>query len=524
MTEIIDFFRHLFDTSDWPARWHCGTWTEFHGWLYIISDLLIWGAYFAIPAIILKYLSKKRDQRFLKLYFLFAGFIVSCGTTHFLDAVAFWEPAYRLNALVRAITAVVSWATIYHLIKILPHAFALKTPGELEKEIVLRKQAEEELSKRNRELAESRDILHKVFDHASVGKAVVDMHGNWLDVNPALCHMLGYEKEELMQLNFRQLTHPEDMANHREQTARLLKGEIETFRIEKRYLRKDGSVLWILLSVSLVRENDQPGFFISQMVDISANKKLIAALGEKNTTLQINLAQLNEFNRIISHNLRNPAISLVSISDFIEQSQSEEDKMYLLGKVKEVSVTLLSTLDDLKAYVEMQLNRPLNEQHSQVKKLLEKSKKMLAEEILKSRAVITEQLDVNEVIFPEPYLESILYNLMSNALKYNDPGKTPEIQIHSYTDGTYDFITVCDKGPGIDLEKHGDDLFKYKRTFHEGYESNGLGLFMTKNQVNAYGGEINVTSMPGKGACFSVKLKKDNNEYRVNPETVDISG
>jgi PAS domain-containing protein len=100
MDQILEFFSHLLDSSDWPPRWHCGRWTEFHGWLYIVSDLLIWSAYFTIPLVIIRYLSKKQGIKFVWLYFLFAAFILACGATHFLDAIAFWIPVYRLNALV----------------------------------------------------------------------------------------------------------------------------------------------------------------------------------------------------------------------------------------------------------------------------------------------------------------------------------------------------------------------------------------------------------------------------------------
>ena len=112
MNQIIEFFKKLFDSSDWPPRWHCGRWTEFHGWLYIISDLLIWSAYFTIPIVIIRYISKKQGIRFVRLYFLFAAFILACGATHFLDAVAFWIPAYRLNALVRLITGILSYSNV----------------------------------------------------------------------------------------------------------------------------------------------------------------------------------------------------------------------------------------------------------------------------------------------------------------------------------------------------------------------------------------------------------------------------
>src|SRR6187551_2436165 len=132
MDQILVFFERLFDSSDWPARWHCGQWTEFHGWLYLISDLLIWSAYFSIPLVIIKYITKKNDTQFLKLYFLFAAFILTCGATHFLDALAFWVPYYRLSALVRFITAMLSWTTVYYLVKFLPIAFSLRSQNELE--------------------------------------------------------------------------------------------------------------------------------------------------------------------------------------------------------------------------------------------------------------------------------------------------------------------------------------------------------------------------------------------------------
>ncbi|OQP57822.1 hypothetical protein A3860_09360 [Niastella vici] len=145
MKQVADFFRKLLDTSDWPPRWHCGKWSEFHGWLYIISDILVWSAYFAIPLIIIRYISKKHDARFIRVYFLFAGFILACGSTHFFDAVTFWYPVYRINALVRAITGILSWITVFYLIKLLPVAFSLRSSAELEAEVEQRKMAEEKV-------------------------------------------------------------------------------------------------------------------------------------------------------------------------------------------------------------------------------------------------------------------------------------------------------------------------------------------------------------------------------------------
>src|SRR6185437_12969686 len=143
MQQVVDFFKGLFDTSLWPPRWHCGQWSSFHGWLYIVSDLLIWAAYFTIPIVILRYISKKQGIKFLRLYFLFAAFILACGATHLLDAIAFWIPLYRLNALVLFITGVISWVTVFYLIKNLPLLFSMQSQKALESEIELRKRSEE---------------------------------------------------------------------------------------------------------------------------------------------------------------------------------------------------------------------------------------------------------------------------------------------------------------------------------------------------------------------------------------------
>lgn len=150
MNQFQEFFKDLFSTRHWPARWHCGKWSDFHGWMYIISDLMIWLAYFAIPVIIISYTYRKQyELKYTKTYILFASFILLCGSTHLLDAAMFWTPMYRFNALVRLITGVVSLFTVYHLFKILPSAFKEKTSVVLEREIQKREDAERRLAEAN---------------------------------------------------------------------------------------------------------------------------------------------------------------------------------------------------------------------------------------------------------------------------------------------------------------------------------------------------------------------------------------
>jgi chemotaxis family two-component system sensor kinase Cph1 len=159
MDQVSDFFTGLLSAALWPARWYCGTWTDFHGWLYILSSLVICSAYFLIPVSLLYVLMKrKKDLAFPHLFTLFSLFILSCGVTHFFDAMVFWLPLYRLHALFLFITAVVSSITVVYLYKILPYALTFTSPQQLEKVV---QQRTFELAQKNNDLIK----LNKEMDN-----------------------------------------------------------------------------------------------------------------------------------------------------------------------------------------------------------------------------------------------------------------------------------------------------------------------------------------------------------------------
>lgn len=120
MNEVLEFFADIFSTSDWPARWNCGKWSSFHGWLTILSDLTIWLAYFVIPVVLLKLTQTIKNIPFLPVFWLFGAFIILCGFTHLMDATIFWWPAYRFGTLIKLLTALVSLGTVFALLRYLP--------------------------------------------------------------------------------------------------------------------------------------------------------------------------------------------------------------------------------------------------------------------------------------------------------------------------------------------------------------------------------------------------------------------
>jgi two-component system, sensor histidine kinase and response regulator len=132
----VDFFINLFDTSDFPRRWDCGSWTPAWGWLHILSDLDVWSAYVTIPCVIGIFLARKKDVPFRTVSWLFVAFILFCGTTHLMEAVIFWWPAYRLAGLLKLLTALVSWATVIALVPVVPRALASRSPRELEQNLL----------------------------------------------------------------------------------------------------------------------------------------------------------------------------------------------------------------------------------------------------------------------------------------------------------------------------------------------------------------------------------------------------
>lgn len=147
----------LFDTSDFPARWHCGHWTPVHGWFHIISDIAIAAAYSVIPVALAGYWWLKRGElAFPRLFWLFAAFILSCGGTHVVEAIIFYHPIYRFSALLKVTTALASWATVIALLRIAPQAIHLpglqKANANLEEQLQKTRLAESALERSNRDL------------------------------------------------------------------------------------------------------------------------------------------------------------------------------------------------------------------------------------------------------------------------------------------------------------------------------------------------------------------------------------
>lgn len=184
-----EFFSKLFDVSDFPARWYCGTWESFHGWLHIVSDVAVFLAYMAIPIVIYLFARRRKNVQFPMLFTLFCGFIFACGTVHLIEAVIFWFPIYRISAIVKLTTAVVSWATVIALVGVLPEA--LKLPSlkalnqKLESETVALRQTKAQLSETLEELKKSKKMTDAIIETIGVAVVVINERGELVLENAA---------------------------------------------------------------------------------------------------------------------------------------------------------------------------------------------------------------------------------------------------------------------------------------------------------------------------------------------------
>jgi PAS domain S-box-containing protein len=215
--------------------------------------------------------------------------------------------------------------------------------------------------------------------------------------------------------------------------------------------------------------------------------------------------QLQEYNQIVSHNLRSPVASLNSLLYYMENAETETEKTSILDNIKEVTKSLNELLEELVDAVKIINNNDLTYDDIDVGKVITRTQQLLEGSIKPLDAKIIVNLEAwNDINFPKLYFESIVLNLMSNALKYCADDRPPEIKITSGYENDRKILLFADNGLGIDMARYKDKVFKLHKTFHRQKPGKGLGLFMTKNQIQATGGDIFVESQVNKGTTFKI--------------------
>jgi len=217
--------------------------------------------------------------------------------------------------------------------------------------------------------------------------------------------------------------------------------------------------------------------------------------------------RLLNFAHIASHNLRSHASNLQMILQILSTTQNEEEKKFCLDSLEKISGSLSKSISNLNDLMSVETDLTISRIPIAFKEVLNNITGTLAQQINDSGAVIESDFSKCPIIDYVPaYIESIMLNLVSNAIKYRNPQRAPHIVLRSFMENGKTTLTVKDNGMGIDLNKHRDKLFRMHQTFHNHPDSRGIGLLITKNQVEAMGGTINIESEPGIGTTFTIRF------------------
>ena len=375
--------------------------------------------------------------------------------------------------------------------------------------------------------------FHATFEQAAVGLAHVGLDGHWMDVNQKLCDILGHTRHELLDKTFQDFTHPEDLDSDLDNVRRLIDGELDNYAMEKRYFHEDGHILWVNLTVALVRTAEgTPDYFISVIEEITQKKRMAAELEEYRSGLEDLVRQRTEelgkaqaraeaanraksaFLANMSHEIRTPLNAIVGMAYLLNFTPLDDEQRRQLDTIHSASKNLLQLLNailDLSKIEtgEFQLEcAPFSRQHlvDEVRVLLGPSayKKGLTLTIEPTPADIPARVEGDAT-----RIRQALLNLVNNAVKFTETG-TVTIALERSANPTETGMVelrfvVTDTGIGID-EKHRRGLFQpFAQTdpniaVHFG--GTGLGLSIVKQTIELMGGQVGFTSTPGRGSTF----------------------
>jgi PAS domain S-box-containing protein len=369
-----------------------------------------------------------------------------------------------------------------------------------------------------RALLESEQGFRSAFDYAAIGMALVGLDGSWLHVNEAVCELLGYSREELLETTFQDVTHPDDLEADLALVAELVAGELRTYQLEKRYFDKEGEVVWVLLSVSLVRDDDgNPEYFISQIQDISERKRAEADRDRLRDELH-HAQKLEAIGRLaggVAHDFNNMLTAIKGYSELLLEKLEPHTALHGHAlQIKRAAEQASALPRQLLAFSRKQALEPelvdLSEIVGNIGELLQR---LIGETI----TVDTSACRPAFAWVDTGQLEQVLVNLALNARDAMTEGgtlivetKTVEVDEdlaaeHDVPAGRYSLIGVDDTGHGIDAETRARVFEPFFTTKAVGHGS-GLGLASVYGTISQSGGFIRLESEPGQGARFEIYL------------------
>ena len=370
-------------------------------------------------------------------------------------------------------------------------------------------------------LLESEKRFRAFFELAAVGAAQVDLKARrFTAVNDKFCALTGYTQAELAQISFVELTHPDDRALDVQMLLQREAGINDEYRVEKRYLRKDGSVIWVDLASNLIRNAaGQAPYSIAVVVDITErkaaehallqfNEQLEQQVKERTAELTKRLQELDQFAYVASHDMRAPLRAIDHMAQWIRDDAAHLLPPKSLGHLEKIRgriVRMETLLNDLLAY-----SRADRYQYD----VVQVDVALLLDDIVRlvtpSQGFAVSIPPVLPVLITSKVpLETVLRNLIHNAIKHHDRSDG-QVQVTVQDLGDFYEFSVSDDGPGIPPKFH-ERIFQIFQTLkpRDQVEGSGMGLAIVKKAVEHYGGTVSVTSDGQRGTTFAFTWPKE---------------
>lgn len=374
------------------------------------------------------------------------------------------------------------------------------------------------------ELRVVRQKLESILEASSqVSIISTDINGTIMSFNTGAENLLGYKRNEMINVATPEKIHvPQEVTNRSNELSEQFGESVagfETFvkipRVhdyetrEWTYIRKDGTHFPVLLTVTAIKDKDEITGYLGVAINIEENKRAEAEMLSLLDVTRDQNARLKNFAHIVSHNLRSHSGNISILIDLLATEYPDLEQSELLQNLEKASQNLRETINHLSDVVLLNTSADDSLKDINLRAAVESTAGSVAA-LAREKSVLIENLVDGSVTVRgvKAYLDSILINLLSNGIKYSSPtAQQPYVRISSHQEGRSTVVCCEDNGLGMDLEKVGGKLFGMYKTFHKHKDARGIGLFLTKNQVEAMGGKITVESSAGVGTTFKMYFK-----------------
>lgn len=354
-----------------------------------------------------------------------------------------------------------------------------------------------------------RDRFRIVFENAAFGAVIVNKAEKIIYANRFIANLMNSSQEQIQKLSFTHLFPSFLNGNSKAGYNELVKaGSMESFELN--LPMADGNVAVLLTNAVCIHStiNNEP-LVAYTFSDITYRKEQEKATSEALNIVSEQNKRLLNFSYIVSHNIRSHASNISGIASILAEDPEPEVRHQFVEGLVSSSANLDATLRHLNELLNIQSRVNIHNESILLDEVVSRTIQAIALDVKANQVNFSLNIDESFTLHTDrAYLDSIVLNLISNAIKYRKPDEQPQITINTGEEQRMKWFSVSDNGLGIDLNKYGDRIFGMFKTFHGNRDARGIGLFITRNQIEALGGKIEVESKPGIGTTFTVYLPK----------------